>query len=186
MTSGEGLYFGHIAFRTEDRLVHVTWGDVTWDDVDPDVAQAEPDARAGKRPDSPGRAARGSGVLAPGERVGGPGHQGVCAVRLLGLPTREGRGLGLSRVLALLPPAAEALLRAQENTPGSYTILGGRFPIWCSELTNEEARALERILDAAGVNGWKDVFGLTYGAPGPGEDAMEFSLTFNPILPDQR
>ena len=26
LTSGEGLYFGHIAFRTGDRLVHVTWG----------------------------------------------------------------------------------------------------------------------------------------------------------------
>ena len=24
LTSGEGLYFGHIAFRTGDRLVHVT------------------------------------------------------------------------------------------------------------------------------------------------------------------
>lgn len=96
------------------------------------------------------------------------------------------RGLGLDRILALLPPTAEALLRAQENTPGTYTNLIGTFPIWCSDLTNEEARALERILDAAGVSGWKDVFGLTYGAPWPGEDATEFSLTFNPILPDQR
>ena len=37
LTSGEGLDSGDIAFRTEDRLVHVTWGDVTWDNVDPDV-----------------------------------------------------------------------------------------------------------------------------------------------------
>ena len=78
------------------------------------------------------------------------------------------------------------MLRAQENTRGTYTNLLGTFPIWCSELTNAEARALERVLDAAGVSGWKDVFGLTYGALGPGEYATEFSLTFNPILPDQR
>ena len=74
--------------------------------------QTEANAEAGERPNPAGRAARGSGVLAPGERVGEP---------------------------------------------------------W--------------ILDAAGVSGWKDVFGLTYGAPGPGEDATEFSLMFNPILP---
>ena len=78
------------------------------------------------------------------------------------------------------------MLRAQRTRRGRTRFSGGGSPIRCSELTNEEARALERILDAAGVNGWKDVFGLTYGAPGPGADAMEFSLTFNPILPDQR
>jgi hypothetical protein len=39
LTSGEGLYFGHIAFRTGDRLVHVTWGSGIWGGVDPDVAR---------------------------------------------------------------------------------------------------------------------------------------------------
>jgi hypothetical protein len=184
LTSGEGLYFGHIAFRTGDGLVHVTWGDVTWDDVDPDVARQRP------TPKQASALIRLDGLLAdpaswlpasawenPEITAFVPSGYSVCY--------EGGKGIGLSRVLALLPPAAENMLRAQENTRGTYTNLVGTFPIWCSELTNEEARALERILDAAGVSGWKDVFGLTYGAPGPGADAMEFSLTFNPILPER-
>ena len=63
--------------------------------------------------------------------------------------------------------------------------LAGTFHSWCSELTTQEARKLERILDDAGVRGWKDVFGLTYGSPGPGPDATEFSLIFNPNLPEE-
>jgi len=186
LTSGEGLYFGHIAFRTGNRLVHVTWGDdVTWDDVDPDVARQRPTPkqasaliRLDARLADPESWLPASAWENPKITAYVPSGYSVCL---------EGkRGLGLDRILALLPPTAEALLRAQENTPGTYTNLIGTFPIWCSDLTNEEARALERILDAAGVSGWKDVFGLTYGAPWPGEDATEFSLTFNPILPDQR
>ena len=97
------------------------------------------------------------------------------------------RGLGLDRVLALLPPAAENLLRAQENTPDTYTNLVGTFRIWCSELTNEEARGLERILDGAGVRSVKNVFGLAYGVGDIAyADATEFTLTVGPILPDQR
>jgi hypothetical protein len=183
LTSGEGLYFGQITFRTGDRLVHVTWGDVTWDDVDPDVARQSPTPeqasaliRLGARLADPGSWLPASAWEDPETKAYVPSGYSVCY--------EGGKGVGLSRVLALLPPAAEALLRAQENTPGTYTNLRGTFPIWCSELTNEEARALERILDAAGVSGWKDVFGLTYGAPGPGEDATEFSLTFSPILPE--
>ena len=43
LTSGQGLYFGQITFRTGDRVVHVTWGDdLNWDDVDPDVARQKP------------------------------------------------------------------------------------------------------------------------------------------------
>jgi hypothetical protein len=186
LTSGEGLYFGQIAFRTGHRLVHVTWGDdITWDDVDPDVARQSPtpeQASALIRLDA--RLADPASWLPPSAwkdqetKAYVPSAYSVCY--------EGGNGVGRSRVLALLPPAAENMLRAQENTPGTYTNLMGTFPIWCSELTNEEARALERILDAAGVSGWKDLFGLTYGAPGPGSNAKEFSLTFNPILPDQR
>lgn len=186
LTSGEGLYFGQIAFRTRDRFVHVTWGDgVTWDDVDPDVARQRPTpkqasalVRLDKRLTDPDSWLPGSAWENPKITAYVPSGYSVCL---------DGkRGLGLHRILALLPPAAAALLRAQENTPGTYTNLVGTFPIWCSDLTNEEARALEWTLDAAGVGGWKDVFGLTYGAPGPGEAATEFSLTFSPILPDRR
>jgi hypothetical protein len=183
LTSGEGLYFGQIAFRTGDRLVHVTWGDVTWDDVDPDVARQSPTPeqasaliRLDARLADPASWLPASAWEDPETKAYVPSGYSVCL---------EGkRGLGLDRILASLPPAAAALLRQQENTPGAYTNLRGTFPIWCSELTNDEARALERVLDAAGVSGWKDVFGLTYGGPGPGKDATEFSLTFTPILPE--
>jgi hypothetical protein len=181
----EGLYFGHIAFRTGDRVVHVTWGDdVTFDEVDPDVARQTPTpkqasalVRLDARLADPESWLPASAWENPKITAYVPSGYSVCL---------EGKkGLGRDRILALLPPAAEALLRAQENTPGTYTNLLGTFRYYCSELTNEEARALERILDRAGVSGTKDVFGLTYGAPGPGEDATEFSLTFNPILPER-
>jgi hypothetical protein len=178
LTSGEGLYFGHIEFRTGDRLVHVTWGNVTWGDVDPDVARQSPTPeqasaliRLDARLADPASWLPASAWEDPETRAYVPSGYRVCY--------EGGVGVGLDRVLALLPPAAENMLRAQENTR--------MFPYWCSELTNEEARALERILDAAGVSGTKDVFGLTYLAPGPGGGATRrFSLTFNPILPDQR
>jgi hypothetical protein len=186
LTSGEGLYFGHIEFRTGDRLVHVTWGDATWGDDDPDVARQSPTPeqasaliRLDARLADPEAWLPASAWENPKITAYVPSGYSVCL---------EGkRGLGLDRILALLPPAAEALLRAQENTPGTYTNLLGTFPIWCSELTNEEARALERILDAEGVSGTKNVFGLTYGVGDMAyADATDFTLTFNPILPDQR
>ena len=95
-----------------------------------------------------------------------------------------GKGVGLSRVLALLPPAA-GTCSARRRTRRPYTNLVGRSPNWCSELTNKEARELERILDDAGVKSVKDVFGLSYGAPGPQAAATEFSLAFNPNLPEE-
>jgi hypothetical protein len=178
LTSGEGLYSGHIKFRTGDRLVHVTWGNAIWGDVDPDVARQSPtpeQASALMRLDArladPASWLPASAWEDPETRAYVPSGYSVCY--------EGGVAVGLDRVLALLPPAAENMLRAQEKTR--------MFPYWCSELTNEEARALERILDAAGVSGTKDVFGLTYDAPGPGGGATRrFSITFGPILPDQR
>jgi hypothetical protein len=91
-----------------------------------------------------------------------------------------GAGVGLSQVLALLPQAAEDLLRSQdirrEQAPA--------FAYWCSDLTNEEARVLARILDDSGLKGYEDVFGLTYGVRereplGP----KDFVLTFGPHPP---
>jgi hypothetical protein len=186
LTSGPGLYFGgHIEFRAADRVVHVTWGNGTWRGVPgPDVIKDSP------TPEQAGALRRLDARLAdlaswlptsawrdPQTRAFVPSSYSVCY---------EGtKGVGLSGVLALLPAAAGDLLRVQENKPMPYTNLAGTFLLWCSELTTAEARKLEQILDGAGVRGWKDVFGLTYGAPGPGQDATEFSLSFNPNLPDE-
>ena len=96
-------------------------------------------------------------------------------------------GVGRSRVLGLLPPPAEDLLRGLEQTPGTYTNLLGTFRFWCSELTNGQARTLERILDRAGVSGTKDLFGLRYGPADMADpDATGVSLTVEPDLPGRR
>jgi hypothetical protein len=178
LTSGEGLYDGHIEFRSGDRLVHVTWGTATWAGVDPDVARQSPTPeqasaliRLDARLADPASWLPASAWEDPETRAFVPSGYQVCY--------EGGVEVGVDRVLTLLPPAAENMLRAQEKTR--------MFPYWCSDLTNEEARALERILDAAGVSGIKDVFGLTYAAPGAGGGATRrFSLTFDPILPDKR
>jgi hypothetical protein len=188
LTSGEGSlnFGGHIAFRTGDRLVQVTWGpDGSWGDVDhvgwqmPTPEQASALIRLDARLEDPESWLPASAWEDPETTAYVPSGYWVCY---------EGaKGVGLSRVLALLPPAAENVLRAQENTPNTYTRFLGTFTVWCSELTNEEARALERILDAAGVSGTKDLFGLHYGVFDIAyADATEFTLNFHPILPDQR
>ena len=80
----------------------------------------------------------------------------------------------------MLPPAAEDLLRSQERTHTKFTT----FALWCSDLTNAESRALARILDDAGVDSHKDVFGAWYGVYGRElAGATEFSLGFGPLVP---
>lgn len=185
LTGGEGLYFGHIEFRAADRVVHVTWGDGTWRGVPgPDVIKGLPTPeqasaliRLDERLADPASWLPASAWKDPQTRAFVPSGYSVCYA--------GGKGVGLSGLLALLPPAAGDLLRAQENKPMPYTNLAGTFPSWCSELTTQEARKLERILDGAGVKSVKDVFGLSYGAPGPQAAATEFSLIFDPNLPEE-
>ena len=185
LTSGEDLYFGHIEFRTDDRVVHVTWGDANWRCVPgPDVVkelptpeQASALIRLDERLADLASWLPASAWQDPQTRAFVPSGYSVCY--------EGGKGVGLARVLALLPRAAGDLLRAQENKPMPYTNLAGAFPSWCSELTTQEARELERALDGAGVKSVKDVFGLSYGAPGPQAAATEFSLIFNPNLPEE-
>jgi hypothetical protein len=182
LASGQGLNYGQIEFRNGDRLVHVDWGD---SGPEQDVARkmlSPAQARALTRLDArledpaswlPASAWEDSEITAYV-----PSGYSVCY--------QGKQGVGLSRVLALLPPAAEDLLRTQDRTQGEYTNLIGSFVYWCSDLTNEEARALERILDRAGVSGTKDVFGLAYGVPDIAyADATEFSLDFSPLLPHE-
>jgi len=182
LTSSQGLNYGAIDFRNGDRLVHVDWGDAG---PEPDVARKMPSLaqanalmRLDRRLEDPASWLPASAWEDPEITAYVPPGYSVCY--------EGGQGVGLSHVLASLPPAATDLLRARENTPGTYTNLAGTFRYWCSELTNDEARALERILDGAGVNGTRDVFGLTYGVPDVAyADATEFSLSFSPLLPHE-
>jgi hypothetical protein len=175
LESGQGLNYGNVDFRNGNPLVHVTWGS----DVGPDdVARTMPTPRqasALQRLDAlladPARWLPASAWKDPGITAYVPSGYSVCY--------QGEQGVGLSRVLASLPPSAEDLLRTQDRTQGEYTNLLGPFVYWCSDLTNEESRALARILDDAGLNGFSDVFGLRYGETG----MTEVSLEFAPLLP---
>jgi hypothetical protein len=190
LLGGDGLYFGSIDFRTEHGAVKVTWGDV---DGRVYGAIATPEEASGlvrldERLEDPASWLPASAWEDPEIRAYVPSRYSVCL--------QGKKGLGLSRVLALLPESAGDLLGAQENTRETNTNQAGTFVSWCSELTNDEARVLERRMDDAGVRGLKDEFGLTYGTVdkfgvyGTPDvayfDATDFSLSFNPILPEQR
>jgi hypothetical protein len=185
--SGHGLYFGQIDLRNGDRRVHVTWGDVTWGDVSsggvdrqvPTPEQASALTRLDARLEDPVSWLPASAWQDPEIKPYVPSGYSVCY---------EGaRGVGLSRVLALLPPSAENFLRTQDRKQEEYTNLLGSFVYWCSDLTNKEARALARILDDAGLKRYEDVFGLTYGVHEREiVAASEFSLRFEPLSPHDR
>lgn len=185
LQSGQGLYYGHIDFRDGDRAVHAIWGDINdpWgDDEAREMAtpeQASALVRLDERLADPASWLPASAWEDPEIRAYVPSAYWVCL---------EGkRGLELSRVLALLPRRAEELLRTQENTPETYSNLIGTFVVWCSHLTNDEARALERILDDARMRGTKDTSGLVYGLRDMAyAAATEFSLSFNPVWPHER
>ena len=187
LSAERGLNFGFIDFRNGARRIRVTWGDdnILLLDVGADVqrqtptpAQARALMRLDERLSNPASWLPASAWADAKQRAYVPSGYSVCY---------EGKkGTSRRGVLALLPAAAGELLRTQDVTPNEYTNVLGTFVLWCSQLTNEEARALERILDDAGVRGIKDVFGLTYGAGDvhvPG--AEDFTLIVSPNLPDQ-
>jgi len=174
LESAHGLFFGLIDLRNGDRRVQVTWGDIggSYSDVAREMPTAE-QARALMRLDArladptswlPASAWEDSEITAYV-----PSGYSVCYF---------GRqGVGLSQVLASLPPAAEDLLRSQ----GIRREQAPTFVFWCSDLTNDEARELARILDDSGLHGWESVFSLRYGESG----ATLVSLDFSPLLPDE-
>lgn len=181
---GRGLFFGQIDLRIGSRRVRVTWGDATWEGVGPDVdrqfatpEQARALVRLDERLEDPMSWLPASAWADPEVKPYVPSGYRVCY--------QGAKAIGRSRVLDLLPPRAAGVLRGQQSTRNEYTNLLGTFVLWCSDVTNDEARALERMLDDAGVKGFKDVFGLTYGAPDPAAsgDPEEFTLMVTPLSP---
>ena len=182
----DGLYSGGIDFRTGDRRVHVTWGDdccpyPVYPEKFSDAAtpeQASALVRLDARLADPASWLPASAWEDREIRAYVPSGYDVCY---------EGaKGVGRDSVLALLPPRAAGFLSGKESRPNNYTNGIGTFVVWCSDLTNEEARSLERILDDAGWEGRRDVFGLTYGSfdVAASGNPEEFSLQFAPLLPD--
>jgi hypothetical protein len=189
LTDGEDLYYGYIDYRNGERRVRVTWGEdlIGLLGVDRDVSRNPPTPeqasaliRLDARLEDPASWLPASAWEEPEIKAYVPSGYLVCI--------QGKQGLGLAGVLALLPPSAADLLRTQENTPDEYTNLVGTFRLWCSDLTNDEARALERALDDAGVPVSKDrdgtYLGERYGSFDPAEfSADEFTLSFYPNLP---
>jgi hypothetical protein len=86
-----------------------------------------------------------------------------------------------SLAMDLLLAQAQDLLRGKEpKAEGVFISADGR----CSEVTTEEARALEQILSDAGWVGfvtpeWKDAFGDTVGVE------VWFTMYLDPLLPHE-
>jgi hypothetical protein len=184
MTSGQGLTYGAVDVRKGDLLVHVAWGDVG----DPGVTREMPtpeQASALRRLDArladPASWLPASAWEDPKIKAYVPSGYSVCyhGAQSQGLSQEQ----ELSLALAPLPPAAADLLRTQDRTRGQAPT----FVYWCSNLTNEEARALARILDDAGLAGVADEFGLRYEHAGRRAAFLEFevSLEFEPLLPHE-
>ncbi len=88
-----------------------------------------------------------------------------------------------SRLLTLLPPAAEDLLRAKDRTqkeglfgsPGDFHVVVDH----CSHVTNEEAHVLAQVFDDAGFERFRR--GYRFATPGSNEKNAEIYL--EPYLP---
>ena len=192
VTSAEGLSFGYIAFgyvdfRTADRRVLVTAGEnpILLGDVGPYVPRTKPTPeqasaliRLAARLSDLAAWLPASAWVDAEDKPFVPSGYTVCYGGAV--------GVGLSRLFELLPPQAARLLRVQENTPQYFWDRPGTVAAWCSDLTNDEARALERILDDAGLNGVESLDGLGYGVrdvhlAGP----TEFFVGFDSSLPDR-
>lgn len=174
--SGSGLCDGSIDFRDGDRRVHVTWGHVGSPGVSQEAETPEQVTalkELDERLEDPVSWLPASAWERAEPRPFVPWGYSVCY---------GAQRAGRSQVLALLPLAAEELLRSRDRRRNE----GSTFVYWCSDLTNEEARKLSGILDAAGLVGHEDLFGLTYGAYGRELiRPKDFLLTFTPLFPDE-
>ena len=91
--------------------------------------------------------------------------------------------VGLARAMASLPQRAQDLLDVWDLTYRESTYSEGRF--WCSAVTTERARALAEILDDADIHSSDDIFGLHYDSGPRNGSALNVSISFEPMLPDE-
>jgi hypothetical protein len=103
----------------------------------------------------------------------------------LGIGT-SGPSIEPSRILPLLPPAVEDLLRHRGFVPQN-----GNPPKACSAMPTEEARAVAQALDAEGLEkrgggegpGSYNEYGLVYRFRAPDQRPGHVYISFGPILP---
>jgi hypothetical protein len=92
-----------------------------------------------------------------------------------------------SRLLTLLPPAAEDLLGAKDTTrkeglfgsPGDFHVVVDH----CSDVTNEEAHMLAQVFDDAGFEPFMPASRLGYRFETPGQNEKNAQIYFEPYLP---
>jgi hypothetical protein len=92
-----------------------------------------------------------------------------------------------SRLLTLLPPAAEDLLGAKDTTrkeglfgsPGDFHVVVDH----CSDVTNEEAHMLAQVFDDAGFEPFMPGSRLGYRFETPGSNEKNAQIYFEPYLP---
>ena len=182
LLAAHGLYFGQIEVREGNRFVRVIWGAC----CDPESSSAAKEmptpgqASALQRLDvlieDPASWLPASAWEDPEMRPYVPTRYSVCFDTEL--------GTGLDRVLASLPRAAEDLLRSWDRTHEvlpSFTGLGSRLEIWCSDVSTEEAREFAGTLEDAHLEQRDRGAEPGYVSWGGG---IEVSIGLSPKLPD--
>jgi hypothetical protein len=176
-----GLRSGGITFVDGDRTVDVSWGG---EGPEERVAPTEEQADALKRLDVRlGNLASWLPASAWADQEPKPfvpSRYSVCYETLQ-------EGAGLEATLDSLPQAAANLLRPLDRTHQGIrpaAPFGTSLDVWCSTVTTEQALALARILDDAGVpsNGG-DVFGIVYRTSD--REPVRVQVSFEPVLPHE-
>jgi hypothetical protein len=86
-----------------------------------------------------------------------------------------------SRVVPLLPKPADELVGGRDLEESPY---GGHPAHYCSDVTTEEARALAKAFDEAGLERVEPSYRLAYSLEIPGPKPAVVRLWFEPRLPD--
>lgn len=179
------LHSGEVQVLDGDRLVRVAWGDLI--PVEDPVTSATPEQRSAlerldTRLQDPASWLPATAWEDPETRPYVPSGYSVCY--------EADPSIGLTELLALLPPSAEDLLRNNERTRGEYEY--GPFPprlhptrvtYWCSDMTTDETRALAEVLER--LWGWRSAYGLP-GAPSyffEPPDGPSITIGIEPLLP---
>jgi hypothetical protein len=176
LLSAHGLHSGEIEVPNGDRLVRVTWGDCCSADV-ADVARVTP------TPEQASALRRLEARLNALAWEEGEIKAYVASRYTLCLETEQ--DVGSAPLFGSLPRQAEDLVGSWDL---SYrTFADPTFPYYsrCSSVTTEQARALARTLEEAGVS--QGSFGdeVTYGVESRDPDRTDVVVAFYPLLPHE-